>query len=228
LTPERSLVAQRRRRSGCFSKRLSSGPDIQVAHTSWTQEDAGSDNQPDPIGGSTVTLPLLDQARLDVRAGLRAMARDRGPTMTAIASIALGIAATTAMFSVVYAVIIDPFPYKDVNSLASIKVWEPGARGFRTGYTVDQYIELRERSAIFQGVIASTISDVEWTGGDTPQRLRGNHGPFDTFDVMGVAPLVGRTPSAADAARAPRPLLSWAIASGSASSAAVPRSSAGT
>ena len=85
-----------------------------------------------------MALPLLDQARLDVRVGLRAMARDRGPTMMAIASIALGIAATTAMFSVVYAVIIDPFPYKDVDSLASIKVWEPGARGFRTGYTVDQ------------------------------------------------------------------------------------------
>jgi putative ABC transport system permease protein len=154
-----------------------------------------------------VALPLLDQARLDVRVGLRSLARDRGPTMMAIASIALGIAATTAMFSVVYAVIIDPFPYKDVDSLASIKVWEPGARGFRTGYTVDQYIELRERSAIFQGVIASTISDVEWTGGDTPQRLRGNHGPFDTFDVMGVAPLVGRTPLAADAAPGAAPVV---------------------
>src|SRR3954451_3007187 len=76
--------------------------------------------------------------------GLRAMVRDRGATMMAIASIALGIAATTAMFSVVYAVIIDPFPYKDIDSLASIKVWEPGARGFRTGYTVDQYLELRD------------------------------------------------------------------------------------
>jgi putative ABC transport system permease protein len=150
---------------------------------------------------------LIDQTWLDARVGVRAMARDRGATLTALASIALGIAATTAMFSVVYAVIIDPFPYKDVDSLASIKVWEPGARGFRTGYTVDQYLELRERSTIFEGVIASTISDVEWTGGDMPQRLRGNHGPFDTFQVMGVAPFIGRTPTPADAAPGAAPVV---------------------
>jgi putative ABC transport system permease protein len=154
-----------------------------------------------------MAVSLIDQTWLDARVGIRAMARDRGATLTALASIALGIAATTAMFSVVYAVIIDPFPYRDVDSLASIKVWEPGARGIRTGYTVDQYLEIRERSTIFEGVIASTISDVEWTGGDTPQRVRGNHGPFDTFQVMGVAPFIGRTPTPADAATGAAPVV---------------------
>ena len=70
------------------------------------------------------------------------MLRERSFTLTAMGSLALGIAATTAMFSVVYAVIIDPFPYREVASLASIKVWEPGTRGSRTFYTVDQYLEL--------------------------------------------------------------------------------------
>jgi putative ABC transport system permease protein len=162
---------------------------------------------PDLIEGKRMAVSLIDQTWLDARVGVRAMARDRGATLTALASIALGIAATTAMFSVVYAVIIDPFPYGDVDSLASIKVWEPGARGSRTGYTVDQYLELRERSTIFEGVIASTISDVEWTGGDTPQRVRGNHGPFDTFQVMGVAPFIGRTPTPADAATGAAPVV---------------------
>jgi putative ABC transport system permease protein len=143
---------------------------------------------------------LIEQTWRDARTGLRGMLRERSFALTAMGSLALGIAATTAMFSVVYAVIIDPFPYKEVASLASIKVWEPGTRGSRTFYTVDQYLELRERSTIFDGVIASTISDVEWTGRETPQRLRGNHGPFDTFDVMGVAPLIGRTPRPGDAA----------------------------
>ena len=146
-----------------------------------------------------MVLALLEQVLRDVRVGWRGMVREWGFTLTAICSLALGIAATTAMFSVIHAVIIDPFPYKDVDSLASIKVWDPGQRGFRTGYTVDQYLEFRERSRIFDGVIASTISDVEWTGSQEPQRLRGNHGPFDTFDVMGVPPLIGRTPTAADA-----------------------------
>lgn len=142
---------------------------------------------------------MLDGFIRDVRVGWRGMVRSWGFTLTAVCSLALGIASTTAMFSVIHAVIIDPFPYKDVDSLASIKLWEPGQRGYRTGYTVDQYLEFRERSRIFDGVIASTISDVEWTGAQEPQRLRGNHGPFDTFDVMGVPPLIGRTPDAADA-----------------------------
>jgi putative ABC transport system permease protein len=154
-----------------------------------------------------LTSVLIDQAWQDARTGLRRLLRDRALALTSLLSIALGIAATTAMFSVVYAVIIDPFPYKDVDFLVSIKVWSPEARGFRTFYTVDQYLEFRERSTIFDGVIASTISDVEWTGTETPQRLRGNHGPFDTFDVMGVAPLVGRTPTAADAAPGSPPVV---------------------
>ncbi len=148
----------------------------------------------------------LGQAVRDARVGLRGFRREWGFTLTASASLALGIAAATAMFSVVYAVIVDPFPYKDVDSLMSIRVSEPGERFGRTYYNVDQYLEFRERSTIFSGVIASTISDVVWTGGGEPIRLRGNHGPFDTFDVMGVPALLGRTPSAADAAAGAPPV----------------------
>jgi predicted permease len=127
------------------------------------------------------------------------MRRGWGFTAVAVTSLALGIAAATAMFSVVHAVILDPFPYKDVDRLMSILLSEPGRRGFRTYYTVDQYLEFRDRVQIFEGVIASTISDVVWTGAGAPQRLRGNHGPFDTFEIMGVGPLIGRAPGTADA-----------------------------
>ena len=67
-----------------------------------------------------------------------------------------------------------------------------GPPGGRTGYTTDQFLEIAERATIFDGVIASTISDVLWTDGAEPQRLRGNYGTSDTFRVMGVPPLVGR------------------------------------
>src|SRR5262249_1514290 len=73
-----------------------------------------------------------------------------------------------------------------------VRVWDPGQRGQRTGYTTDQFIEIAERSTIFEGVIASTISDVLWTDGTEPQRLRGNYGTPNTFQVMGVPPLMGR------------------------------------
>ncbi len=144
-------------------------------------------------------LKSIDTLIRDIRVGIRGLCRDWAFTGTAATSLILGIAAATAMFSVVHAVIIDPFPYRDVDHLMSIRVAEPGERFGRTYYSVDQYLEFRERSTIFSGVIASTISDVVWTGGGEPVRLRGNHGPFDTFEVMGVPALLGRTPTAADA-----------------------------
>ncbi len=144
-------------------------------------------------------LKSIDTLVRDIRVGIRGLCRDWAFTGTAATSLILGIAAATAMFSVVHAVIIDPFPYRDVDHLMSIRVAEPGERFGRTYYSVDQYLEFRERSTIFSGVIASTISDVVWTGGGEPVRLRGNHGPFDTFEVMGVPALLGRTPTAADA-----------------------------
>ncbi|MGH9314061.1 MAG: ABC transporter permease [Vicinamibacterales bacterium] len=108
-------------------------------------------------------------------------------------SLSLGIMATTAIYSVIHAVVLDPFPYKDVDSLMSVRVWSPDQRGYRTGYSTDQFLEIAERSTIFDGVIASTITDVLWTGNGDPQRLRGNYGTPNTFQVMGVPPLVGRT-----------------------------------
>ena len=144
-------------------------------------------------------LTWLEQLAGDVRYGVRGLARTPGFTLLAVLSLGLGIMAVTAIYSVLYAVVLDPFPYKDVANLTSVRVSNPAQRGGRTGYSTDQFLEIAERSTIFEGVIASTISDVLWTGNGDPQRLRGNHGTFNTFDVMGVPPILGRTPAAADA-----------------------------
>ncbi len=150
---------------------------------------------------------MLSQILSDIRFGLRNLVRSRGVTALAILSLALGIGAATAMYSVIYAVILDPFPYKDIDNLTSIRTWDPARRGGRTYYKVDQYLDFAERSTIFEGVIASTISDVIWTGDAEPQRLRGNHGPFHTFEVMGVPALVGRYYTPADKAPGQDPVV---------------------
>ena len=144
-------------------------------------------------------MTWLEQLAGDVRYGVRGLARTPGFTLLAVLSLGLGIMAVTAIYSVLYAVVLDPFPYKDVDNLTSVRVSNPAQRGGRTGYSTDQFLEIAGRSTIFEGVIASTISDVLWSGNGDPQRLRGNHGTFNTFDVMGVPPLLGRTPTAEDA-----------------------------
>jgi len=115
--------------------------------------------------------------------------------------------ATTSIYSVVRAVVLDPFPYRDVDRLTSVRVANLGGRGGRTGYTTDQFLEIAGRSTIFEGVIASTISDILRTGAGDPQRLRGNYGTFNTFDVMGVPPLLGRTPTSEDARAGATPIV---------------------
>ncbi|HYK91652.1 MAG TPA: ABC transporter permease, partial [Acidobacteriota bacterium] len=138
------------------------------------------------------TVSGLEQSVQDIRFGLRSLSKSPGTTGIAILSLALGIGASTAIYSVVHAVVLNPFPYKDVDTLMSVKVWEPGRRGFRTGYTTEQFLEIAERNSIFEAVIASTISDVLWSGQGEPQRLRGNYVTRDTFSVMGVPALLGR------------------------------------
>src|SRR5437667_5753705 len=84
----------------------------------------------------------LEQFAQDVQFGLRSLTKSPGFTAIAVCSLALGVMATTAMYSVVHAVVFDPFPYKEVDSLMSVKVWSPDARGFRTYYSPDQFLEI--------------------------------------------------------------------------------------
>ena len=136
----------------------------------------------------------------DIRFGVRNLAKSPAFAAMAIGSLALGIGGSTAMYSVVYAVVIDPFPYKDVDRLMSVGVQDQKGRGSNGSYySIDDFLEIAERNKVFSGVVASTWSDVTWTGGAEPQRLRGNHGTMSTFDVMGVPPLIGRTPGPDDA-----------------------------
>ena len=134
----------------------------------------------------------------DVRFALTYLRRNPGFAALAVGSLALGMMATTAIYSVVHAVVLDPFPYKDIDRLTSVRVWDPNQPGGRLYYSTDQFLEIAERSTIFEGVIASTISDVLWTNGPEPQRLRGNYATPRTFEVMGVPALHGRVFTPAD------------------------------
>ncbi len=141
----------------------------------------------------------------DLRFGLRSLKKAPSFSAIAIGSLALGIGGSTAMYSVIYAVIIDPFPYKAPDRLMSVNVRGPrGGNG--SYYPIDQFLDIAERNTVAEGVVASTWSDVSWTGQGEPRRLRGNHCTMNTFDVMGVAPLIGRAPTASDAVEGAAPV----------------------
>jgi putative ABC transport system permease protein len=134
----------------------------------------------------------------DLRYGARELRKNPTFTITAGLSLAFGIMAATAMYSVIYGVVLDPFPYKDIDNLVSIAIRNPEQRGWRTSYSVDEYVELSRRSTIFEGIAASTISDVVWSTQGETRSLRGNHISNNGFDVMGVPALHGRAVTARD------------------------------
>uniref|UniRef100_Q024H4 Permease n=1 Tax=Solibacter usitatus (strain Ellin6076) TaxID=234267 RepID=Q024H4_SOLUE len=141
----------------------------------------------------------------DLRFGFRSLKKAPSFSAIAIGSLALGIGGSTAMYSVVYAVIIDPFPYKAPDRLMSVNVRGPrGGNG--SYYPIDQFLDIAERNTVAEGVVASTWSDVSWTGQGEPRRLRGNHCTMNTFEVMGVPPLIGRAPAASDAVEGAPPV----------------------
>jgi predicted permease len=151
-------------------------------------------------------MAWLDHFWRDLRFGVRGLAGSRAISAIAVSSLALGIGGSTAMYSVIYGVILNPFPYKDVNRLVSVQVQDPGHGSNGSYYSIDQFLEIAERNSVFEGTIASTWSDVTWTGDGDPQRLRGNHCTMNTFDVMGVPPLIGRATLASDAVEGAPPV----------------------
>jgi putative ABC transport system permease protein len=140
----------------------------------------------------------FEQFLQDVRFGVRSLSASPGFSASAILSLALGIGASTAIFSVIHGVIIDPFPYSHPETLLSFYATVPGKSIYYSPFTPDGYVEVQERTHAFSDLIASSISDVSWTGAGEPQRLRGNICTFNTFEVMGVKPLIGRAITISD------------------------------
>ena len=135
----------------------------------------------------------------DLRYALRQLWRNPGFAITAVLTLTLGIGATTAVFSVAYGVLIDPFPYKDVKTLVTPKLCSSQwPQCHWNGYSAERFNEIVQKTDVFSGVSASTISNVVLTGGSEPLRLRGNYITPNTFDVMGVQPMYGRGTSEED------------------------------
>jgi putative ABC transport system permease protein len=129
----------------------------------------------------------------DLRYALRQLRRAPGFAITAVLTLALGIGATTAVYSVAYGVLIDPFPYRDIKTLATPKICVPDQpRCSWRVYTPSQFAQIARRTDIFTGAAASAFNIVTVTGSGAPDRVRGNYITPNTFTVLGVQPILGR------------------------------------
>lgn len=128
----------------------------------------------------------------DLRYGLRMMGKDPSFTILAILTLALGIGAATVIGSVVDSVLLNPFPYKDADRLAtpSISFATPDSI---TRFPVPVFLDFKEQNHTFEAIAALAYFDVRYRGSGTPtQQLLGCWVTANTFDLLGIKPFLGR------------------------------------
>jgi predicted permease len=126
----------------------------------------------------------------DLRIAFRGLFKDSRSTVAAVATLALGIGASTAIFSVVYGVLLRPLPYPEPERIVAAKqVFEEGKQGNFSDPNFED-VHDRNRSLAFLAQYADRIVSV--SGASEPVRVRGAWVSREFFDVLGVEPVVGR------------------------------------
>jgi len=133
---------------------------------------------------------------LDVRHAARVFRKQPAFAAAAVLTLALGIGATTAIFSVVYGVLLKPLPFQEPERLVSLQQIAPHGAG--TNHGRGTYLTYRENQQVFEGIGAWDPTDVSITGGGNPERVQGLLVSASTLPLLRVQPILGRAFNAED------------------------------
>src|SRR5215510_14584659 len=136
----------------------------------------------------------------DIRYALRNLAKSPGFAVVAISTLALGIGASTAIFSVIDNIMMEPFPYPDAQRFMSVQIHdtERNEPGGRAGFSGPEFLDYVEQNHVFDRVIANDGEDVLYKSGGGTERFDGNLVTPGTFEYLGMPALLGRVMQPAD------------------------------
>ncbi|MBL8203182.1 MAG: ABC transporter permease [Blastocatellia bacterium] len=126
----------------------------------------------------------------DLRYGARMLFKQPGFTLIAVLTLALGIGANTAIFSVINSVLLKALPYPNPEQVVS--VWETVPNGSRNGVSAGSYKDWRANSNQFAHLALLTVIRSNLTGGGVPEHLEGLQVTTEYLSVLGLQPLLGR------------------------------------
>ncbi|MDQ1452114.1 MAG: hypothetical protein QOK38_1980 [Acidobacteriaceae bacterium] len=144
----------------------------------------------------------------DLRYSLRQLVRSPGFALAAIVSLALGIGATVAVFSVVYAVLMNPYPYAAPDRMVHMRLRDNAGQERMAGLTGQQWQVIRHAAPVEDAFISDQWN-LTVTGHDLPEDVQGDYMTSNTFQFMGVPPILGRglLPSDAVDGQDPQPVV---------------------
>ena len=128
----------------------------------------------------------------DLRHGLRVLASQPAFTAVAVASLALGIGANTAIFSVTNALLLRPLPYDDADRIAILWQRSPGLGVAQDWFSTGQYLDIKVDNQVFSDVAATIGASVNLTGNGVPERIDGARVSSSLFPLFGAKSAVGR------------------------------------
>jgi len=134
---------------------------------------------------------FLETCWQDLRFGLRMLAKSPGFTFTAAISIALGIGATIAVFSVIFAVLINPYPYAEADRMVRLTIEDKAGVSNLVFLTGSQYAQLRQTTSV-ESVLGQADWELATTGTDLPEDVRAVFLTPNATSYFGVTPLLGR------------------------------------
>ena len=134
---------------------------------------------------------LLDTTVQDLRFGARALRRNPGFAAIAVLTLALGIGANAAIFSVVNAVLLEPLPWSEPDR--AVMIWSKWVAFDKTWVATGEVVDYRRRASTLSEVAAWGDGQVNLTGDGEPERVAAGNVSANLFPTLGVAPLLGRT-----------------------------------
>lgn len=129
----------------------------------------------------------------DLRYGIRTLAKNPLFALVAVLTLALGIGANTAIFSVVNGLLLHPAGIRNPGQIVAIRVKYDKLNLPNIGVSVPDYADFRDRKDAFTSAAIVSEQDFNYTGGEWPERLLGANVSWQWFDVFGVKPILGRT-----------------------------------
>src|SRR5207253_1425951 len=132
----------------------------------------------------------MDTLWQDIRYAARALIRTPAFTIVAVLTLALGVGANTAIFSVINAMLLRPLPYRDSDQL--VNVANQGEMG-QMSMAYPDIADIRATNSVFSNLAAFTEQRYNFTGAGDPRELEAAQTESQLFRVLGVAPALGRT-----------------------------------
>jgi putative ABC transport system permease protein len=148
-----------------------------------------------PIATKTKNRGVMETVLQDLHFGVRLLRKNPGFTLIAAIALALGIAANSAVFSLINALLLKPLPFEHLNELVIIRESLPNQGLKATAVSPGDFVDWREQNTVFQKIAAYRIRDINILSAGEPEVVRGSFVTSDFFRVLKAHAIQGRTPT---------------------------------